>query len=181
MKPEQLFNAPVPGQSLTRSPEAKGPWEMPPKLTTPEEAMDHMLGVIMSKKFAQNLATLLRKDKKAHIDKIASQMVQEGFIGGLWTVDIAMLIIEPVLCMLVFAAAQLDASVSFSTDSGYEDRTGFDYLTDAVMDADPEVNANMGIPAEEISETKGAVEESQPTPEVPAQPPAPISPLIGGQ
>ncbi len=173
MQPTDLFNAPVPGQSLTRSKENKMPMELPPKLTTLEEALDHMFGVIMSKQFGKHLATLVVKDKKAHIDRIASQMVQQGILGGLYSVDVAMLLVEPVLCMLIFAAAQLDATVSFSTDTGYEDRTGFDYLTDAVMKQDPDDTVQLGVPDSEKEEAQAEQGEAK-------VPQSPTSPLIGG-
>lgn len=178
MQPTDLFNAPVPGQSLTRSKENKMPMEMPPKLNTLEEALDHMFGVIMSKKFGKHLATLVVKDKKAHMDRIASQMVQSGIIGGLYSVDVGMLLVEPVLIMLIFAAAQLDATVSFSTDSGYEDRTGFDYLTDAVLQQDPDTTVQLGIPDGEMAEAQGEQGEA----ELPkdTKPTPPTSPLLGG-
>lgn len=182
MTPDKLFNAPVPGQSLTRSPEAKGPWEQPPKFVTTEEALDHLFGVVMSKGFAQNLAKIVSRDKKAFIDRIASAMLQEGFINGLWTVDVLMLLVEPLIVLLVYAASLLDATVSFSTDSGYEDRTGFDYLTDAVLGqpADDamipkETNEQKLDAAMNAGDNQGTDAPTAPNPVAPQQ-----SPLVGG-
>lgn len=182
MKPEQLFNAPVPGQSLTRSPEQKGPWEQPPKFIDPEDALDHLFGVVMSKQFASHLATIVSKDKKAFIDRIASSMLQEGFLNGLWTVDMMMLLVEPLVIMLVYAASLLDATVSFSTDSGYEDRTGFDYFTDAVL-GQPADDAMIQQPTSEdkaeaseaTGDNQGTESPTAPNPTAPRQ-----SPLVGG-
>jgi len=168
MGPENLFSGPIPGQSLTRSPDQRAPYEMPPKFPDTAAAMDHLLLMVHNEKFIRNFATLVKKNKKMYLDKMVSAILQQGFVHGMWTVDTAMLLIEPLLCLLVWAAAQQDATVSFSTDTGYEDRTGFDYVTDALV-GDPNEVA-IGKPTDkEVIETKEVVEPSQ------------QSPLVGGQ
>lgn len=172
MGPEQLFTGPIPGQSLTRSPDQRGPYEQPPKFARAEDALDHLLLMVTDKKFIKNYAFLLRKNKQLKLDKMVSAVLQQGFVHGLWTVDVAMLLVEPLLCLMVWAAAQQDASVTFSTDTGYEDRTGFDYVTNALV-GDPNVIANdMPATNEELldEKAKGVTDDSTP---------APQSPLLG--
>ena len=38
---------PIPGQSLTNNPDSKYPWESPPTLTNPREALDSIVAEIM--------------------------------------------------------------------------------------------------------------------------------------
>jgi len=172
MGPEGLFTGPIPGQSLTRSPDQRAPYEMPPKFAKTADALDHLLLMVTDKKFIKNFAILLRKNKKLKLDKMVSAILQQGFVNGMWTVDTAMLLIEPLLCLMVWAAAQQDASVTFSTDTGYEDRTGFDYVTNALV-GDPNVIANdMSASNEEVLDEKSQGITDDATP-------APQSPLLG--
>lgn len=169
MQPENIFNGPIPGQSLTQDPDSRGPWEMPPKFSNPNQAIDHLFRVVTSTSFIRNLDTILQEDKQFYLDEIASSMVEEGFMNGLWTPDIGLLIIEPLIIMLVWASAQLNRSPTFSNDTGYEDRTGYENLTGAVMDA-PEGPVEEQVEPEEFSETT-------PSPLVSN---IPQSPLTGG-
>lgn len=167
---ENLFSAPIPGESLTRDPSSRMPCEMPPKFNTPNKALDHLFKVVTSENFIKNYMVVLEEDKKCHIDKVVVGMLSEGFLNGLWTVDMMMLLVEPLTIMMVWAAAQLRKSVSFSNDTGYEDRTGFEEIMGLVAD-------------EDIAE--GPVETQELPPEEPAQQSpltanVPQSPLTGG-
>lgn len=136
MAQPNYFNAPIPGQSLTQDPDAGGPWERPPKFNTVNQALDHMFQVCTTKGFINKYDTLLREDKKFYVDELVVGMLQEGFINGLWTVDVMQLMVEPMIALMVWVAAQLNRSPSFSTDTGFEDRTGFDELEGMVANPD---------------------------------------------
>ena len=43
-------NRPIPGQSLTNSPDAPWPWETPPEFTTKEQAMDYFFDYVTDEK-----------------------------------------------------------------------------------------------------------------------------------
>lgn len=137
MQPTDILKGPVPGQSLTQNPEMRGPWEQAPKFNTPNKALDHLFTVVTSKGFMDSYDTLLREDKKFYTDELVANMLSEGFINGLWTVDMMVLLVEPLTVMMVWAAAQLRRSPTFSNDSGYEDRTGFEELTGLVTEDVP--------------------------------------------
>lgn len=168
MQPEDIFSAPIPGQSLTRDPEMRGPWEMPPKLNTPNQALDHLFKVVTSPEFIKAYDKLLEEDRKFYVDELAVGMLQEGFINGLWTVDMMMLLVEPLIAMMVWAAAQLDRSPSFSTDTGYEDRTGFEEITGMVVEEAPEIPEEPQVAPEESPQTSALTAN------------IPQSPLTGG-
>lgn len=169
MQATDILKGPVPGQSLTQDPESRGPWEQAPKFNTANQALDHLLSVMMSKGFMDAYDTLLREDKQFYVDELVVGMLSEGFINGLWTPDTMMLLVEPLTAMMVWVAAQLNRSPSFSNDTGYEDRTGFEEL--------------VGLVAEE---EEGPEEIPMETPEEPAGPTSPLtsnipqSPLTGG-
>lgn len=182
MSAQGLFSGPIPGQSLTRSPDQKAPFELPPKFADTDAALDHLLMMVMDKKFIKNFSVLVKKNKKLFVDKMASAILQKGFVHGMWTVDTMMLLVEPLICLLVWAAAQLDATVSFSTDTGYEDRTGFDFVTDALLGSpnDQMITHETSDDVVATKQTAVAEAEQQPT-EAPRQEAAMASPLVGGQ
>lgn len=155
-----LFTTPVPGQSLTNDPDSRAPWEQPPKFNTVNQALDHLREVASSPKFIKDLDHLLQEDKKFFIDELVAGMLSEGFINGLWTVDSMLLLVEPLTVLMVWTAAQLDRSPSFSSDTGYEDRTGFESLIGEVV--------------QDIQ-----VAEEEPV-EAPQEPEEPQSPLVQG-
>lgn len=173
---ETIFNAPIPGQSLTQDPASRGPWEMPPKFPTVNMAMDHMFDVVTSKNFMQNYNKLLMEDKKFYTDEIVAGMLEDGFLNGLWSVDTMVLLVEPLTILMVWCAAMLNKSPSFATDTGYEDRTGFEELSDAMIDSvDTEPSPEEAAAEEVEPQPQPIVEELQAQPKA-----APVSPLVTG-
>lgn len=171
MQSEDIFNGPIPGQSLTQDPSTRGPWEMPPKFSTANRAIDHLFNIVTSTQFIKAYNTLLQEDKKFYVDELVVGMLSEGFINGLWTVDVMVLLVEPLTAMMVWAAAQLGRSPTFSNDTGYEDRTGFEELV-GLLDDDEIPEGPSEIP-----------EEPEEVPEAPQSPLTaniPKSPLTGG-
>lgn len=174
IRPEQLFSAPIPGQSLTDDPLARKPWEMPPKYSSSGKALDHLFNTITEKKFMRAFHKLVKEDKKFFVDIIAAQMLQEGFLNGLWTVDLMVILVEPLIIMLVWLASTMDLSVSFSTDTGAEDRTGFEDIFGSL------VGFNEAA-AESEAEAEGTDVSDVGMQEQPTEQPAPMqSPLVGG-
>lgn len=185
IRPDQLFNAPVPGQSLTDDPSSRKPWEMPPRFTSTGKALDHLFQAVTDKKFMGSFNKLMKEDRMFFVDRIAAQMLQEGFLHGLWTVDMMVTLVEPLIVMLVWLASTMDLVVSFSTDNGSEDRTGFEDVFEGLVGFDEA--------AQETQETADGADVSQegeqpvpaeaaPAPQMPpaAAPAAPQSPLVGG-
>ena len=181
MKSDGLFSGPIPGQSLTRSPDQRGPHEMPPKFADSTAAMDHLLMMVMDKKFTRNYGYLVSKNKKLFVDKMASAILQQGFVHGMWSVDTAMLLIEPLICLLVWKAANMDATVSFSTDTGFEDRSGFDYVVGQMFQNSPDAEMITQPTAEDIqAEKQATASAAADNPDENPRNPVVTSPLLGG-
>lgn len=177
MAAEQIFNAPIPGQSLTQDPNMRGPWEMPPKFSSANQAIDHLFSVVTSEKFITNYDKLMSEDKKFYVDRLATSMLEEGFINGLWSVDVMLMLVEPLIIQLVWAAAQLDRSPSFSNDTGYEDRTGFEDVTQMVLEGAEVPTAPQETPEEAQME---APEQPEIPPQLAQVAQNKQSPLVGG-
>lgn len=171
MQPEAIFNAPIPGSSLTKDPDSRGPWEMPPKFSSVNQAIDHLFRTVTSETFIRNYDVLMSEDKRFYVDELAVQILMEGFMNGLWTPDMMLLLVEPLMIMMIWAAAQLDRSPTFSNDTGYEDRTGFESIME-MLDDDQIPEGPVDTPEEPT--------EAPEAPESPLVSNIPQSPLTGG-
>jgi len=105
---------PVPGQSLTNSPDQPYGWEQPPEFTSPREAM---LGVFDSLTVPEATANILLalKGGTGVID-IASITLYAGFLEGKWNPDLMMLLMEPTMYMVMALAEK--AEVEYVLESG---------------------------------------------------------------
>ena len=83
------FAGPLPGESLTSSPESSPPWEQPPEYTVPKEAMYYLFERLLDSEVAEN--TLVSIINGIGIIDIASIMLYTGFIEGKWSPDLMLL------------------------------------------------------------------------------------------
>ena len=95
--PNNPFDAPVPGQSLTDKP-GNGPWEHPPQYTNTAEAADFVWNQLSTPEFSEQVIAML--DASVPIEAIARVILFGGFAEGKWTPDVAFIIAEPVMKMI---------------------------------------------------------------------------------
>lgn len=93
-----MFNAPIPGQSLTVPPKSR-PWERPPQYTNPDKAMDYLFNNITNKKSAKRLLNLM--DAQVPITGIVQGLLMTGVMEGKWTPDMVLMLTEPVTTLLL--------------------------------------------------------------------------------
>ena len=89
--PEQeydVFNVPIPGESLTTEPKA-WPWDNPPLYPSFEDALDKTMEKMFERKAASRITTML--DAGVPIEAIARVVLFSGFMEGQFTPDVAML------------------------------------------------------------------------------------------
>ena len=98
-----IFDAPIPGQSLTDEP-GNYPWEHPPKTPSIEEAMDFVYESLMKEENMSRMFTLLRMG--IPIEALVKVITFSGFLEGRWTVDTAKLL-EPIVAMMIAGEAGL--------------------------------------------------------------------------
>lgn len=99
------FDAPVPGQSLTRAPGSR-PYEQPPMYADPEDAAKAMQEALMgNKKNAAAAAILLEKGVPASV--IANGILKTGVVMGKWTPDVALLISKRTIGAVVATGTSL--------------------------------------------------------------------------
>jgi len=95
--PNNPFDAPVPGQSLTDKP-GNSPWEHPPEYTDLQEASEHVWDKLTEPLFAQQVIAML--DAGVPVEAIARVVIFAGFTEGKWSPDVGFMLAETVMKMV---------------------------------------------------------------------------------
>ncbi len=111
-------DAPIPGQSLTDSPQ-NARWENPPQFVDLDEAAEHVWSQLQGRNSQIMLLAML--DKGIPVEMIADVVIFTGFSEGKWTPDISLMLKQPVMHML--AAIGAKEGVGGSTPIFYKDRS----------------------------------------------------------
>lgn len=98
------FDAPIPGQSLTDTP-GNYPWEHSPNVTKVEDAMMYLTERFTEEENAQNLVSMLKAG--VPVEAIARVVLFAGFTEGKWSVDLAILIGEPLMKLIAAIGSRL--------------------------------------------------------------------------
>ena len=88
MKEVNLFEGPIPGQSLTDTPK-NGPWESPPEINDLEGAVKYYIERISKPEVLDDLALLF--EQGGTIEDVTEVMTTMGTMKGIHSVDIQML------------------------------------------------------------------------------------------
>ena len=96
------FNAPIPGESLTTSPDTPYAWERPPKFTDEEKAMEQLYLLLTEKPRLTELVKLI--DDGIPLDEIAQIILYKGYTEGQYNPDLMLLMIEPTIYLLISIA-----------------------------------------------------------------------------
>lgn len=95
---------PIPGQSLTNSPEEPYPWEQPPKYTNIKEALHEIFISLIDENVFPSIIRSL--EKGVPIVDMASGVLMEGFRAGKFNPDLMLLLAEPVIYLFMVLAAR---------------------------------------------------------------------------
>ena len=90
---DNIFDAPIPGESLTDTP-GNASWEHPPQFTDVNEAAEHIWDKLHDRNLLQQVITFLEDD--IPVEAIARMILFSGFTEGKWTPDVAILLAEVV-------------------------------------------------------------------------------------
>ena len=101
--PNNPFDAPVPGQSLTDKP-GSAALEHPPQYTNTADAADFVWGQLSTPEFAEQVISML--DAGVPVEAIGRVILFGGFTEGKWTPDVAFIIAEPIMKMIVAVGIQ---------------------------------------------------------------------------
>ena len=147
-----MFEAPVPGQSLTKEP-GKYPWESPAQFNNIDEAMQHYLNRFQDEKVMFNLFSLM--EAKVPITTIAGSMILHGFAEGLYTPDVGLLVANDLMEVLVAMAKEADIPYEMGVKDDMEEEYRRAGQLKAVM-AEREKG--------DVPKVKEVIEEAKPQP-----------------
>jgi len=134
------FQGPIPGQSLTNSPDSRQPWENPPVYTNIKEAREAIFLEILKQENLEPIVNLL--DDGMSVAKVTEMLLFIGYSKGQFNPDMMMLLAEPVMYMLLAVCEAVGVDPAINTDEG-----------DDPEDITPEDNAE----TEELLKNKEAV------------------------
>ena len=96
------FNAPIPGESLTSSPETPRAWERPPEYTDQDEAMMAVYMVLTEQDTLRQLVGIISEG--VPLDEIAQVLLYKGYTEGKYTPDMMLMLAEPTIYLLIAIA-----------------------------------------------------------------------------
>jgi len=112
-------NAPIPGQSLTRTPQSS-PTQQPPQFADVNDALEYMWGQLTDKRQLVRLTLLLKH--KVPVEFIARAVLFTGFTKGKWTPDTALLMLKTTMRMIAGIAKLKGIKVKmFNPDKEQDD------------------------------------------------------------
>jgi len=145
------FNAPIPGESLTASPDTPKAWERPPQYTDEDEAMRAVYMELTNLSTLKELIKLI--DDGIPLDEIAQVVLYKGYTEGKYTPDLMLLLIEPTIYLLISIAdyAQITDYVLYEDEEEDTEESLIpgDNIEPAVMDENEDEEE-----AEEVTERK---------------------------
>jgi hypothetical protein len=100
------FNAPTPGESLTRDPEQKFPWEQPPEITDVDTAIKEVFINLVERESLVELLNILNNGQP--VDEIAQIIAYRGMSVGKYNNDLMLLLLEPIMYLIIAIAEEYD-------------------------------------------------------------------------
>jgi hypothetical protein len=147
------FNAPIPGESLTASPETPRAWERPPEYTDQDEAMRAVYLEMTKFDTLKELINII--DDGVPLDEIAQVVLYKGYTEGKFTPDMMLMLAEPTIYLLIAIADYADIKDYVLYDGDDEDpdvEIPEDNITPVNMDEEEveEVKTKIAEPTEEV-------------------------------
>jgi len=146
------FNAPIPGESLTASPDTPTAWERPPEFTDQEDAMRAVYMELTEQTTLRKLVEII--DDGVALDEIAQVILYKGYRSGKFNPDMVLLLAEPTIYLLIAIADYADIKDYVLYEGEEEDdpdtQIPGDDVTPINMDEDDEVVEEKTEPTEDV-------------------------------
>lgn len=113
------FSAPVPGESLTSTPQNMA-FEKPPQFTDLETVTEFIWDQLNERNNTLKLLAML--DKQIPVDGIVKTILFSGFASGKWTPDLAILMAKPVIAMVMSIGKSAGIDVRMKTEKKSQDQ-----------------------------------------------------------
>jgi hypothetical protein len=123
-KEVNLFDGPIPGQSMTASLENKMPWDGPPKYSSVREASEAIFLDLLEDENLKAVTKLMAGGTP--ITDVTHMLLVAGFSKGQFNPDLMMLLIEPIMYMLMAIADKVGITDVKMYSGEEEDEAGDD-------------------------------------------------------
>ena len=147
-EPRGGFDFPIPGESLTSSPDNSKAWERPPQYTDEEDAMRAVYMVLTEQDSLRGLIEIISEGTP--LDEIAQVVLYKGYVEGKYTPDLMLLLAEPTIYLLI-AIADYAEIKDYTLYEGEEDDVDTEIPDDDITPVDMDGD---GIPDEKPSEPR---------------------------
>ena len=148
-----IFDAPIPGQSLTAELGAR-PWQQPPQYPTVEEAFEFYATKLTDPAINDSLLDAL--EMGTPVGPVAEILVQSGAMEGKHSIDVSILILPVIMELIAYVA----------DEAGIE----YDMGTSKSIDQDIIPESKMELALSKIKNKSTAVKEEEPMVEPEAVP-----------
>ena len=106
--------SPIPGQSLTNNPETPYPWETPPDVTNPNEALENVVEDLLQPEAIKNIVSALAGGLP--VGDISMAVLYSKFVQGVISIDTLMLLAEPVMYLIMAIGEEADIKYNIEGD-----------------------------------------------------------------
>jgi|TARA_R110000803_G_scaffold88047_2_gene155018 hypothetical protein len=118
---------PIPGQSLTNSPDAPYPWEGSSRFTNFKEALDYVVSELIVEE--NYLSIVSGIGQGVSVSDVVMQVLYAGFKEGQWNPDLMMMLLEPLMYVVIALCEK--AGVEYTLYDGDEDEDETELEEDA--------------------------------------------------
>jgi len=108
------FKRPLPGQSLTASPDAPRPFEGPPKFTDRTKILEYYFDLLTEEDTYE--AVLDTLEAGTSIMEVVQVLLMQGFQEGLYNPDMMLMVAEPVAYMIAALAERAEVEFTIMGD-----------------------------------------------------------------
>jgi len=120
MNPQALqevnfFDAPIPGQSLTNSPDKPHAFERPPEFTSIDDLMLYFADILLEADTYTEMMKLLARGQT--VDSLAQMILYTNFTEGKLTPDLMLLAYEPLVLFIMAMAERVNIDYEFDDDN----------------------------------------------------------------
>jgi hypothetical protein len=152
------FNAPTPGESLTRDPEQKFPWERPPEINDVDTAIKEVFVMLTERKSLINLLGLLKDGQP--VDEIAQMVAYRGMSVGKYNSDLMLLLLEPIMYLLIAIAEEyeIEPTIYEGMDNDIGDEEDYDRAV--AQKPKPQINKD-SVPSSILARVKTLPSEEE--------------------
>ncbi len=105
--------APIPGQSLTNSPDQPYPWEQPAEFANPRDAIDAILTQLLQPEAVKEIITGLSNG--ASVGDLAMAITYAKFTEGKISPDTMLLVMEPIMYLIMSIGEE--ANIQYNIDN----------------------------------------------------------------